>query len=122
MRKRKREHKMEIRKREINESYCVQPGCKFKGKPAAQGICHTVLDKDRDKYIRTVLQEGQDFLDDIKSLRKVNKQTTAKAWIRYLEGHVACQWANTQFTLDELIYLRAENARLKLAAGKWRRR
>ena len=58
----------------------------------------------------------------MKKLRYKNKMRTTKQWISYLEGHVVCQWANSWFALDELVYLRSENAKLRLAAGKWGRK
>lgn len=114
-----KDHKMETRRREIHEAVCLQPGCKFKGKRAAQGHCFGKLDKAQDRYIDHVLKEGADFLREIKALRKRNKLGSDKAWIKYLEDHVVCQWANGVFTLDGLVYLRAENARLLLKLGKW---
>jgi hypothetical protein len=114
-------HKTEIRKREIWDNYCIQPGCKFKGELAAQGVCHTILDKKQHDYITSIMKQAYNCLEEIKKLRKANKQLTAKAWIRTLEGYFICYWANQVFTLDELIYLRADNAKLRLAAGKWRK-
>lgn len=119
--RKKREHKTEIRKREIWDNYCVQPGCKFKGELAAQGVCHTILNKKQHDYVTGVMKQAEDCLNGVKKLRKVNKQLTAKAWIKTLEGYFICHWANEVFTLDELIFLRAENAKLRLAAGKWKK-
>jgi hypothetical protein len=112
-------HKTETRKREIVESYCAEKGCKFFGQPAAQGICHDVIHPLQKKYLDTVMRYGQDRLRGEKSLRKANKLMTDRKWIQHLEGELACEWANAWFTLDELVYLRAENAKLRLALGKW---
>lgn len=121
MKRKKREHKTEIRKREIWDNYCVQPGCKFKGELAAQGVCHTVPAPFYMKVFKDVLRHGEEMLKDMRDLRYKNKARTTKQWIKYLEGHIVCQWANGWFTLEELIHLRAENAKLRLAAGKWRK-
>jgi hypothetical protein len=121
MRVKRGHHKTEIRKREIWDSYCIQPGCKFKGQLSAQGVCHTVLNKKQHDYITYVEKEAEDCLNGVKKLQKVNKQLTPKKWIRALEDYFICHWMNEVFTLDELIYLRAENAKLRLAAGKWKK-
>jgi hypothetical protein len=114
-----KDHKRELRKREILESFCVEPGCKFNGKHAAQGICHTRHSRNTHEYVDRTLARGQELLDEMKSLRKMNKQTSSAAWIKRLEGHLVCQWANEWFTLDALIHLRAENAKLRVELGKW---
>jgi hypothetical protein len=117
--KKKRQHKTELRKFETVRSFCVQPGCKFNGEIAAQGVCYSKLPTATDRYVSSVMKQGQHCLDEMKKLRKVNKQTSDKAWIRNLEGYFVCTWANGVFTLDELVHLRAENAKLRIALGKW---
>ena len=57
----------------------------------------------------------------MKSLRKRNGQASVKERIKYLEGHLVCDWANQHGTMDELIHLRAENAKLRLRLNKWKK-
>lgn len=118
----RKQHKTELRARELKESYCVTRACKFFGKRAEQGICFSKLDNKTDRYLKAVLDSGERLLQEMRSLRRVNKQTTDKKWIKHLEGHVVCEWANGIFGLDELIYLRAENARLRDALRRTRRK
>lgn len=106
----------------IPRSVCDQPGCRFRGKPAAQGVCFSLNNDVATKYLKQTLQSGEDFLKEAKSLRRANKHTGDKAWIKYLEGQIVCGWANNTFSLDELVHLRAENARLRLRLGKWQGR
>ncbi|KKL05758.1 hypothetical protein LCGC14_2602830 [marine sediment metagenome] len=114
----RRQHKTELRARELKESYCVTRGCKFFGQRAVQGVCFAKLDGMTNGYIKSVLESGEHMLQEMRSLRRADKQTTDKKWIKYLEGHVVCSWANDTFGLDELIYLRAENAKLRNALAK----
>ena len=109
----RKQHKTELRARELKESYCVTRGCKFFGKRAEQGVCFSKLDNKTDRYLKAVLDSGEQLLKEMRSLRRVNKMTTDKKWIKYLEGHMVCAWANSTFGLDELVYLRAENAKLR---------
>ena len=106
------EHKTIHKYRKVCETMCAEPGCEFNGKHAAQGICFSKLSRNVNAYIVSVMNQGEHLLKEMKSLRKANKLTTDKAWIKYLEGHVACEWANNMFHLDELISLRAEVSRL----------
>src|SRR6478609_9446237 len=115
--KNSKEHKMKSGKRSIPESICQETGCDFYGKPAEQGVCFHRLKHPMDKYVSAVIQQGEDLLKELKSLRKRNGQQSAAKWIKYLEGHVVCEWANRTFNLDELIHLRGENAKLRLKAG-----
>ena len=117
-----KDHKIQTRKKnmKILRSFCLQPGCKFKGKEAAQGICFGKLKGFQHEYARDVMSRGENLLKEMKSLRKRNKKWSLKGWIGYLEGHLVCSWANSEFGLDELIRLRAENAKLRLALGKYK--
>lgn len=105
--------------REIHEHYCTEPKCKFFGRPAAQGVCHTRLGRRvlhdlerRDKRA----SEGVSEMREIAKAQKFSKDQ----YINYLERLHHCDSMNEWFTLDELIRLRGENARLRLAAGKYR--
>lgn len=115
--RRPKDHKTKKGTRTIPQSICVQKGCRFYGKPAEQGVCYHALDPKTSAYISNVIKQGYEFLKEMKSLRKKNKQNTDKKWIQALEGHIVSTWANSIFGLDELIYLRAENARLRAQVG-----
>jgi hypothetical protein len=117
--KMKKDHKMKSGKREIPQSICTEPGCKFEGKPAAQGVCYSRIPRKDDAYIRQVMRNGEALLKEMKALRVKNKATAKDEWIKHLEGQVVCTWANNHFMLDELVSLRAQNAELKLKIGKW---
>lgn len=116
MRNTKKDHKTEQRK-EMSVSYCMEPKCKFYGKRAAQGVCYSNNSPTADKYLKLVCKEGEDFL---KSVKACNDRKKRKDYVKILEGYVVTTWMNGIFTLDELIYLRAENARLRLKLSKWK--
>ena len=121
----KEKHKTETRvfARNIHESFCVQPGCKFEGEHAAQGVCHTLttMGGSRDwSYIDNILKQGDDYLSEIQNMHKIRPAADAKsdAYIRRLESEIVCIWTNNAFTLDELVRLRGELALLKKRVGK----
>ena len=106
----KGKHKLETRifARNIHETYCVQKNCKFHGKHAQQGICHTkdTFNGSSDwSYVDGVMREGEEHLAFIKKSAK-NKES----YIKQLEGEVVCGFSNSIFTLDELIRLRRKLA------------
>ena len=82
-------HQMETRifAREIHESFCCQPKCRYFGKQA-----HELVEE----------------------MREISKGWSAAKRIEYLERHIECEWMNYMFTLDECIRLRAMVADLKL--------
>src|SRR6478672_6424350 len=103
-----KDHKMKSGTRTIPQSICQEKGCDYYGKPAEQGVCFHRLKHPMDKYISAVIQQGEDLLKELKSLRKVNGQRSMAKWVKHLEGHIVCGWANNTFHLDELIHLRGE--------------
>jgi hypothetical protein len=110
-------HKTETRvfARNIHETYCVQKGCRFCGQHAAQGVCHTVLDRVEQSYIDYVEKIATEHLD---SIRKQYKNKSRKDYIQYLENNIFCDWMNAEFGLSQLVHLRAENAVLKNRLGR----
>lgn len=114
----KKEHKTELKKRAVFYSVCVEPDCKYKDGRAVQGHCFSRLPTAHDRYIQHVMRHGEQLLKEMRGLRKLNGQVAQKKWIQHLEGQVVCMWANSTFNLDELIYLRKENAELKFKLGK----
>lgn len=124
-----RKHRTETRifARENWETWCVQPGCRFKGQHAQQGICHTTepfASEDgvtwasveaRFKFAEKAAKEELDLL------RKQYKGRP-KRYVGHLEAAIWCNWVNVSSNLDELIRLRAENAVLKDKLARRRRR
>jgi hypothetical protein len=105
-------HRMETRvfARNIHEHYCVEKGCKFYGKPAVQGHCHTT----------TTFVDGADwgYIDRAEKfaeqeLKEAKKSYKGKALLRYLESAYVCRWLGQVNSLDSLIRLRRENALLR---------
>lgn len=112
-------HKLETRvfARQIHETYCAQERCEFYGRHAAQGICWGSPDAAEVKYLERREKESDDMLAEMREIRDQQKMDN-KAYIDYLESHLYCDWMNQQFTLDECVRLRAENAKLRLKAGQ----
>ena len=115
-----KDHKTESAKRTITYSICREPRCKFNGKYAAQGVCFSRNRPMVTDFCNYLLGQGEELLAEMKKLRRKNGHKSDKDWIAYLEGHLVCDWANQHGTLDELIHLRAENAKLRLKLGKWK--
>lgn len=121
VRTRGRGHKTETRvfAREIHETFCVDRRCKFYGKPAAQGICHSTLGWRRTRELERAERSADELL---RETRIIGRAMTRRRYIQYLESQVACDWMNGEFLLDELVKLRAENAELRLRTRKRGRR
>ena len=99
--------------REIHETFCDDKRCKFYGRPAQQGICHTAkpdaIDWDR---IRTIEQEQE---AELKYFRKLYR---GRKYIGWLEAMYSCVSLNQRFTLDDLVRLRRDNALLRLKVAR----
>lgn len=107
MRQRKA-HAMTQGFRKIHETRCAEPSCEFYGTRAQQGVCFSKLNDRTTQYIQSVRKYADARMAEVKSLRKINKMDTDAKWIRYLESNLECQWMNEEFTMDQLIYLRAQ--------------
>lgn len=103
--------------RRIHETYCVEPGCKFKGKHAAQGVCFSKLKSADNAYLERIEKRAVEFLKETREIRKRSKMSPG-AYIKWLESHILCDWMNQEFTMDELIRMRGKTALLKLGAGR----
>ena len=115
-------HKTEKRifARNIQETYCVHPGCKFRGKNAQQGVCHTTTTFTGSKdwsYIDAAFKESEAHLKQIREIKVRNKMTD-KQYIKDLESQIVCGFSNEIFRLDELIFLRKKVALLSLKSIK----
>jgi len=110
-------HKTETRvfARNIHEAYCIQPGCKFKGKKAQQGVCHTTKPWVGGKwdYLDAVFVEaGKAAKELLASSKKYSK--SHKDYVKNLEEHIAVDWVNTIFHIDGMIRMRREVALLRV--------
>ena len=104
------------------ESFCDEPGCKFYGKHAAQGVCYgkdSYGDMD-SRHLDKIWKYCEEWLDEDKKSKLKNGIKSQKAWVEHLEGALVCARVNECFTLNELIYLRAQNAKLRLQLGKYK--
>lgn len=106
-----RKHKTETRvfAREIHETYCVDPKCKWRGQPAQQGVCHTQLGRVPRAYIDEAEKGAVDALANIRSHYKDKAK-----YVKALESHLVCAFMNAEFGLDELVRLRMEVGELKM--------
>lgn len=107
---RRGKHRLETRifARDIHETYCAQPGCKFKGGTAQQGVCHTTepFAGGDWKYIDRLEKYAEEVVKEAKKLYK------GKSYITYLEAQHVADWMNSMFILDEVVRLRRKVALL----------
>lgn len=62
----------------------------------------------------------KEYIDEVrKTFPKNVKNPTPKKYADYLESQLFCAEMNSDNCLEEVIYLRAENAKLRLMVGKW---
>jgi hypothetical protein len=103
--------------REIHESYCADPSCRFFGRPAVQGQCHTTTPFTDSSdgsgvswaYVEASEKHADALLVDIRQQSGSDKD----AHIRDLESHLYCATLNTVSTLDQLVRLRSKSAVLQ---------
>lgn len=95
--------------REIHETFCDDKKCKFYGKHAQQGVCHTdkpdLIDWDR------IADHEKSQEKELAYFKKLYK---GKEYVRWLEAMYESAMLNWRFTLDDLIRLRRDNALLRL--------
>jgi len=91
--------------RDIHETWCTEPGCKFSGQHAQQGICYSPLDGVEFAYVENSERRAAEVIKELSAYRK---KMGDKAYIEHLEAHIFCQWMNSEFALDELVKLRAD--------------
>jgi hypothetical protein len=114
-------HKTETRvfPREIRETFCVHPSCKFKGQHAVQGVCF----RDREDVAdwKKIRREEKRIEEELKYFRKkfcVDKMKDPKEYIEWLESMYTTAQMNWSFVLDEVIRLRRDNTLLKVPFTK----
>lgn len=102
------DHLIEQRERTIIDSFCRQDECEYKGMPAVQGHCFSRPDDMTEKYITNVMEKADRALAQIKEI-------AGDEYLKHLESYYVTAVTNWDFTLDELVRLRRENAALKSA-------
>lgn len=115
MGKRKPDHavRKHIDQRPITTIICDQEDCKFFGKAAQQGVCHTT-DGDVVEFAKIEAHERQ-ILAEMKSM----KRREHRRYTQVLEAYYLCAMLNWQIMLDECIRLRRD---LALARVRSKRR
>jgi len=115
-------HKTEIVKttKPFTETICRQPGCKFRNKRAAQGICYGALPDEVDRHIRRISRAAQQHLAEIKDISRRLKEGK-DAYIKTLESAFTCAEMNADFSMDSCIRLRSENAKLKATLARMKK-
>ncbi len=123
-------HRTETRfyDREVGETFCVQPGCKFRGERARQGFCYDV--PRRDVY-DALFDVGERYAEELAATYREYFRGRPRKYVRHLESSVICWYVNSTSLLDQLVAMRRENALLrkeverlrgrKLTRQQWRR-
>lgn len=103
----KQTHRTKSAEKSYSIKICDQPGCKFRGKEAQQGVCHTaegeLIDWARlEAHEKEILAELTDM-----------KRREDRDYVRALEAHYISAMLNWQFSLDETLRLRRDLAVLR---------
>lgn len=83
---------------------CAKRGCKFYGKEAQQGVCHTT-DGDVVEWVKLEAHE-KELLAELHAMKK----REGRDYVRALEAYYVSAMMNWQLTLDECIRLRRDVA------------
>lgn len=112
-------HKLVLKDFVTKRSHCDDPKCKFYGQLAEQGVCHTVLPDAMSKYFAQLMKGAEETL---KFNREHNyKGLSQKEIFKRMESEVVCAHMNYRSCLDELIWLRGENAKLRGKLGLFKK-
>ena len=103
----RRQHRTKPAEASYSIEICDQPGCKFRGKEAQQGVCHTT-DGDLIGWDKLEAHEKE-----ITAALVNMKRHEGKGYVRALEAHYICAMMNWQGALDETLRLRRDLAVLK---------
>jgi hypothetical protein len=104
--------------RHIHEHFCDQPDCEFFGKRAAQGICWETTDPEEAKH-EHYLDYAEAKAESQMKWTREHRAESDKEYIDDLESQLICEILNHEFTLDECIRLRIENAKYRIKLGEW---
>ena len=100
------------------EAVCVQRGCKFNGKRAAQGICFPAQHKlFPERYVMALHKSATESAGFY--LMHVKEKPLADKFKRMRELYITATM-NWMSCLDELVSLRIENATLRNELGRWK--
>jgi hypothetical protein len=100
-------HRSKPAERSYSIKICDQPGCKFRGKEAQQGVCHTAEGELID-WTRLEAHEKQ-TLAELANM----KRHEGRNYVRALEAHYISAMLNWQGALDETLRLRRDLAVLR---------
>lgn len=103
----KKQHRSKPAERSYAIRICDQPGCKFRGKEAQQGVCHTT-DGDLISWGKLESHE-KEITADLAAMKK----REGKDYVSALEAHYISAMMNWQGALDDTIRLRRDLAVLK---------
>lgn len=121
-----KKHKTVMKDFVTKRSYCDDKKCKFYGKMAEQGVCYSVPTHEMSKYWDYVLEQGEEMLKEMRTTflkyYKGKKKNADRAWVKRMESTVVCAWANGHSNLDELVWMRGENAKLRGKLGIFKKR
>lgn len=107
MRRKQNPHRTKPAERAYSVQICDQPGCKFRGKAAQQGVCHTT-EGELISWNKLEAHEKKLFAE-----LKDMKRREGKNYVRALEAHYICAMMNWEGSLDETIRLRRDLAVLR---------
>lgn len=98
----RKQHRTKSAERSYSIKICDQPGCKFRGKEAQQGVCHThdgdLIGWDKlEAYEKKIAAECADM-----------KQREGKDYVRVLETHYisALIWTKPSGSAGTLVMLK----------------
>jgi hypothetical protein len=108
-------HKIVLKDFVTKRSFCAKPSCKFYGKLAEQGVCYHHTPDAQSRHFKKQLQDAEGLLA---FNRKHNyKNASKKELIKRLESEIVCYFMNWSGDVEELIWLRGENAKLRAKLG-----
>lgn len=108
-------HKLESRDFSMRRSHCAEKGCKFFGKLAQQGVCFSVVRNEVSKYFENEMEKAESILRFHR--KHAVKGLTDKQKMKHMESEIVCNWMNFSNCLNEVIWLRGENAKLRAKLG-----
>lgn len=106
----KKRHRIEsvTEDKKITRTVCRHPGCKFRNKTAAQGVCYS----NKGKLVEwaPLIKRERELGAELRAM----KRREGKGYAFALESHYVSAMMNWEIALDEVVRLRGENARLRL--------
>lgn len=110
-----KKHKTHLKDFTVKRSFCGDKTCDFYGKMAEQGVCFSIIPDRWAKHYTARMKAAERMLD---FNRKHNyKKLSQKQIMKSMESEIVCTWMNYTSCLDELVWLRGENAKLRGKLG-----